>query len=108
MTGHPCFEYQDSWGKTRRVQNFLIYRSASTFQLAGFFFIGLFAFEPTAYAPRSAAGQLTAEGETWPEYWFLPALLLVFITVLNDGTMIAIGYDTAKASDTPAKVCCAA
>ena len=40
----------------------------------------------------------------WPEYFFLPALLLVFITVLNDGTMIAIGYDNAKASARPAKV----
>ena len=34
----------------------------------------------------------------------MPALLLVFITVLNDGTMIAIGYDNAKASARPAKV----
>ena len=42
----------------------------------------------------------------WPEYFFLPALLLIFITVLNDGTMIAIGYDNAKASDRPAKARC--
>ena len=33
------------------MQNFLIYRSASTFQLAGFFFIALFAFPPRDYEP---------------------------------------------------------
>jgi hypothetical protein len=85
--------------QTLCLQNFLIYRSASTFQLAGFFFIALFAFRPTKYENKR-----NASTDAYPEYFFLPALLLVFITVLNDGTMIAIGYDNAKASERPAKV----
>ncbi len=29
----------------------------------------------------------------WPEYFHMPVLMLMLITLLNDGTLIAIGYD---------------
>jgi H+-transporting ATPase len=77
----------------QRMQNFLTYRIAATLQLVMFFFIALFALEPAHYQ------------EEWPEYFFLPVLLLILITLLNDGTMIAIGYDRVVSSPRPAKVC---
>jgi H+-transporting ATPase len=42
--------------------------------------------------------------DRWPEFFFLPVLLLMLITLLNDGTMIAIGYDHVVAPTRPAKV----
>lgn len=41
----------------------------------------------------------------WEEYYFfqLPVLLLMIITILNDGTLITIGYDSAVANKRPDK-----
>ena len=54
--------------------------------------------------------QIWSEHAEWPEYFFLPVILLILITLLNDGTMIAIGYDNVVAPTRPAKVrpisCC--
>jgi hypothetical protein len=77
------------------LQNFLTYRIAATMQLVFFFFIALLAFDLKKYQP---------EGKEWPEFFFVPVLLLLLITVLNDGTLITIGYDNVKAPDYPAKV----
>jgi H+-transporting ATPase len=84
-----------------RLQNFLTYRIAATLQLVVFFFTALFAFEPKKYTPP---GYEEIHGEHWPEYFFIPVIMLIFITVLNDGTMIAIGYDNVVAPSRPAKV----
>ncbi len=37
----------------------------------------------------------------WPSYFQLPVLMLMLITLLNDGTLISIGYDRAAASTRP-------
>ena len=73
-----------------RISNFLTYRIAATLQLLFFFFIAVFAFKPVDYE------------STWPVYFSLPVLLLMLITLLNDGTMISIGYDNVVPSKTPA------
>eukprot|EP00606_Chrysophyceae_sp_TOSAG23-5_P000617 GSChrysophyteH2.ASY1.ANO1.1500.1 assembled CDS len=65
-----------------RIRNFLTYRIAATLQLLFFFFIAVFI--------------------VWPDYFHLPVLMLMLITVLNDGALIAIGYDNVMPSDTPA------
>lgn len=39
----------------------------------------------------------------WPSYFQLPVLMLMLITLLNDGTLISIGYDRALASTRPEK-----
>ena len=59
-----------------------------------FFFIAVFAFHPKDYQP---------ENEEWPEYFFMPVLMLMLITLLNDGTLITIAYDYAEASINPNK-----
>ena len=61
-----------------------------------FFFIAIFAFHPVDYTPESAE-------EEWPEYFHMPVLMLMLITLLNDGTLITIAYDFAEASKTPNK-----
>ena len=57
-----------------------------------FFFIAVFAFHPHDFQPVD---------EEWPEYFFMPVLMLMLITLLNDGTLITIAYDYAEASMTP-------
>lgn len=91
----------------QRMQNFLTYRIAATLQLVMFFFIALFALEPVDFqnvaADAETLGVPEAEVPIWPEYFFVPVILLMLITLLNDGTMIAIGYDRVKSSQRPAK-----
>ncbi|KAK9839605.1 hypothetical protein WJX81_000469 [Elliptochloris bilobata] len=73
----------------RRIAAFLNYRIAATLQLLLFFFVAVFAFEPQRYNPQ------------WPSYFQLPVLMLMLITLLNDGTLISIGYDRTVASPRP-------
>merc|ERR1719160_610005 len=37
----------------------------------------------------------------WPQFFHMPVLMLMLITLLNDGTLITIGYDHAIAPRTP-------
>ena len=37
----------------------------------------------------------------WPDFFQLPVLMLMLITLLNDGTLISIGYDTVNPSAIP-------
>jgi len=76
----------------RRIGNFLTYRIAATLQLLTFFFIALFAFKPYEYQP---------EHEDWLQFFKMPVLMLILITLLNDGTLIAIGYDNAQPRQKP-------
>jgi H+-transporting ATPase len=78
----------------QRITNFITYRIAATLQLLFFFFIAIFAFHPSDYPQPDNA-------EPWPEFFHMPVLLLMLITVLNDGTLITIAYDNAKANTTP-------
>lgn len=78
-------------GVFQRMLAFLTYRVAATLQLVTFFFIGLLALPPVDF------------GVTDPgfEFFHIPVLMLMLITLLNDGTLMAIGYDNAIPSDRP-------
>jgi len=88
----------------KRIQSFLTYRIASSLQLVSFFFIALFAFKPNEYMPADwETDTRFTDSEEWPKYFHLPVLLIMLITLLNDGTLIAIGYDNAPAREAPEK-----
>ena len=80
----------------QRIQNFVIYRVACTLQLLCFFFIALLAFHPRLYDERNTGGM-----NAWPEYFDLPVVALILITLLNDGTIISIAYDNVRPSQQP-------
>merc|ERR1711998_365851 len=95
-----------------RVRSFLTYRIAATLQLLCFFFIAVFAYRPNEYMPKDW-NETNAEGNKtntefmdtieWPPFFHMPVLMLMLITLLNDGTHITIGYDLAVAPKTPPK-----
>jgi H+-transporting ATPase len=63
-------------------------------QLLFFFFIACIAYDPSKFEPA---------GREWPEYFAIPVLALVTITILNDGTLIAVAYDNVEATKLPEK-----
>jgi H+-transporting ATPase len=81
-----------------RIRNFILYRIAATLQLLLFFFVAVFAFKPADYQPTP-----NPDAESWPAFFQMPVLMLMLITLLNDGTLIAIGYDNVTPSITPEK-----
>jgi len=78
-----------------RIRNFITYRIAATLQLLLFFFIAIFAFRPSDYEPEDQ------DDHNWPSFFHMPVIMLMLITLLNDGTLIAIGYDNVVPQDTP-------
>jgi len=82
-----------------RMKSFLTYRIAATLQLLTFFFIAVFTFNPHEYAIKHNA----LDAYAWPQYFSLPVIFLMIITLINDGTLISIGYDFATPSKTPEK-----
>jgi H+-transporting ATPase len=67
-----------------RIKNFITYRVAATLQLLVFFFIAVFAFKPNEYQPsKDHPGY--ADEDDWPSFFAIPVLLLMLITLLNDG-----------------------
>jgi len=86
----------------RRMKNFLIYRIAATMQLLVFFFIAVLTLAPDKYDPNPLPAGF---GAKWPGFFELPVLMLMLITLLNDGTLISIGYDSVKPSPYPEKWC---
>ncbi|PSC73000.1 p-type h+-atpase isoform C [Micractinium conductrix] len=90
----------------QRVKNFINYRIAATLQLLVFFFISVFIFDPYVFCENSEANGFPGrcpKKEDWPEFFQLPVLMLMIITLLNDGTLISIGYDNVKSSPRPEK-----
>lgn len=83
----------------QRMKTFINYRIAATLQLLFFFFIALFTFKPHKYDP----GPAVTGGDEWPEFFSLPVIMLMLITILNDGTLISIGYDNVRPSHMPEK-----
>jgi H+-transporting ATPase len=79
-----------------RIRNFITYRIAATLQLLLFFFIAIFSFRPSEYEPEDQ------DDHNWPNFFHMPVIMLMLITLLNDGTLIAIGYDNVEAPETPA------
>lgn len=78
-----------------RIRNFITYRIAATLQLLLFFFIAIFAFRPSEYEPEDM------DDHNWPNFFHMPVIMLMLITLLNDGTLIAIGYDYVEPPATP-------
>jgi H+-transporting ATPase len=81
----------------QRISNFITYRISATLQLLFFFIISVFIFHPEQYQ------EPTDMKEPWPAFFHMPVLMLMLITLLNDGTLITIAYDNAKANPTPDK-----
>merc|ERR1711976_641353 len=87
-----------------RVRSFLTYRIAATLQLLCFFFIAVFAYRPNQYMPKDWQNDPEfMDTQEWPPFFHMPVLMLMLITLLNDGTLITIGYDLAVAPKTPPK-----
>jgi H+-transporting ATPase len=80
-----------------RMKSFLTYRVAATLQLLTFFFIAVFAFPPAKYVTPF----ITPNPEQWPTFFSLPVIYLMIITIINDGTLISVGYDHAVPSRYP-------
>lgn len=78
-------------GVFQRMLSFLTYRVSATLQLVFFFFLGVFILPTSKY------------GITDPEFQFfhIPVLMFMLITLLNDGTLMAIGYDNVRPSERP-------
>jgi H+-transporting ATPase len=85
-----------------RVRSFLTYRIAATLQLLCFFFCAVFLYRPNEYMPAHWQKDPEFMDTTeWPPFFHMPVLMLMLITLLNDGTLITIGYDYAVAPATP-------
>jgi len=87
-----------------RVRSFLTYRIAATLQLLTFFFFSVFLYRPVEYMPANwEKDPEFMDTHAWPPFFHMPVLMLMLITLLNDGTLITIGYDYAVAPKTPPK-----
>ena len=82
----------------QRMKNFIIYRIAATLQLLVFFFLAVLTLQPNKYQPDNV---LDNEEIEWPEFFRMPVLMLMLITLLNDGTLISVGYDHVEPSQLP-------
>jgi H+-transporting ATPase len=85
----------------QRMKNFITYRIAATLQLLIFFFVAVLTMEPRRFEPEDWETRDGFGGEEWPSYFKLPVLMLMLITLLNDGTLISIGYDNVIPSKYP-------
>ncbi|CAD2222356.1 haloacid dehalogenase-like hydrolase, putative [Angomonas deanei] len=77
----------------QRMLSFLTYRISATLQLVVFFFIACFSLTPRDY------------GSDDPDFQFfhLPVIMFMLITLLNDGCLMTIGYDHVIPSERPQK-----
>lgn len=79
-----------------RIRNFITYRVAATVQLLVFFFIAVLTLKPSTFKPNNPKPpEWPDDDHEWPNFFKMPVLMLMLITVLNDGTLISIGYDNA-------------
>ena len=94
----------------RRINNFVVYRVAATLYLVLFFFVSAFALPPSKFSARAPtrANAFLLPGDPssgpWPNFFAIPVLNLMLITLLNDGTFVVIGKDRVSASPRPDKV----
>nr|CCC94291.1 putative P-type H+-ATPase [Trypanosoma congolense IL3000] len=75
----------------QRMLTFLTYRISATLQLVCFFFIACFALRPRDYGSKDDEFQ----------FFYLPVLMFMLITLLNDGCLMTIGYDKVVPSKLP-------
>eukprot|EP00331_Platyophrya_macrostoma_P023062 CAMPEP_0176444760 /NCGR_PEP_ID=MMETSP0127-20121128/23267_1 /TAXON_ID=938130 /ORGANISM="Platyophrya macrostoma, Strain WH" /LENGTH=888 /DNA_ID=CAMNT_0017830355 /DNA_START=114 /DNA_END=2780 /DNA_ORIENTATION=+ len=78
-------------GVFQRMLSFLTYRVSATLQLVFFFFIGVFALPPRNYGVTDSEFQ----------FFHIPVLMFMLITLLNDGTLMSIGYDNVIPAPRP-------
>ena len=83
----------------QRMKSFLTYRIAATLQLLFFFFFAVLTMHPQSYLVGRDVPELVKED--FPSFFSMPVLMLMLITLLNDGTLISIGYDNVKATAMP-------
>lgn len=83
------------------MKNFITYRIAATLQLLVFFFIAVLALRPMDYMPANWQEIPGFGSHEWPSFFKMPVLMLMLITLLNDGTLISIGYDHVVPSKYP-------
>ena len=83
------------------MKNFITYRIAATLQLLVFFFIAVISLRPYEFMPSNWETLDGFDDEEWPKFFRMPVLMLMLITLLNDGTLISIGYDNVKPSKYP-------
>jgi len=82
----------------QRMKNFITYRIAATLQLLVFFFIAVLTMQPRSFQPDNWQA---VDSQEWPQFFRMPVLMLMLITLLNDGTLISIGYDNVIPSNYP-------
>jgi H+-transporting ATPase len=75
-----------------RIKNFITYRVAATLQLLVFFFIAVFVFKPNEYQPADGTPGYDKKDD-WPNFFSMPVLLLMLITLLNDGKPLYCSYE---------------
>jgi len=85
----------------QRMKNFITYRIAATLQLLVFFFIAVLTLKPKDYMPSDWENTEGFDSHAWPDFFRMPVLMLMLITLLNDGTLISIGYDNVVPSKYP-------
>lgn len=85
----------------QRMKNFITYRIAATLQLLIFFFIAVLSMKPSNFMPSDWETLSGFDDDAWPDFFKLPVLMLMLITLLNDGTLISIGYDNVNPSKYP-------
>ena len=78
-------------GVFQRMLSFLIYRVSATLQLVFFFFLGVFILPTERFGITDKSFQ----------FFHIPVLMFMLITLLNDGTLMAIGYDYVRPSERP-------
>lgn len=83
------------------MKNFITYRIAATLQLLVFFFIAVLCLRPANFMPANWQSLEGFDAEAWPSFFRMPVLMLMLITLLNDGTLISIGYDNVIPSKYP-------
>jgi H+-transporting ATPase len=89
----------------QRMKNYVTYRIACTIQLLLFFFISVLLVHPRDFDEVWRHDNYGVEEHTYQShrYFKLPVIALVLITILNDGTIIAIAYDKVIPSTRPEK-----
>nr|AAP30857.1 P-type H+-ATPase [Trypanosoma brucei] len=75
----------------QRMLSFLTYRISATMQLVCFFFIACFSLTPHDYGIENPEFQV----------FYLPVMMFMLITLLNDGCLMTIGYDRVVPSKLP-------
>ena len=89
----------------QRMKNFITYRISATLQLLVFFFFAVLTMQPRKYQTSSFDDDVyddrSQAQHEWPQFFTMPVLLLMLITLLNDGTLISIGYDNVIPSKYP-------